>query len=624
MQLTPTERPTLALRVLRRLPWRLQRLAARCWVQSMLDASKPPRQQMGQEVGKHPMEAVRAVPLLDREQCEAAVAEAEAYASTATGGWQTDRHLSYATTDIPIRKLPQLERVWNTTVFPAVEAEARERFGLGEGGRVVPLDVFVVKYSATEGEQSELAVHRDNGILTFSLLLNEPADFTGGGTYFERLGRVYRPSRGVGVLHSALVRHGGYPIDTGVRYVMVGFCGLQSQYLVRDFPSWRFGANPAWFVSSRVVSDFQILRRVWPGHPLSSVHEETHAAFAEVDWRREGEAFGGAGVMTAGDDSEGDASKVGDVETTRGATRSDTPVDAPADAPADAPDPFAIGDEVLVVNGPHLGEVGTVESVAHGLGVTVGFEDGESANFKFSSVLSVAGEDQDQDQDEDEDEDENESAGGAVAANAESDTPFDPPPWYQDAVACGEKPWYRGQHEAAVQARSKGTLLIATPDAKGNLMFELWQSKSDHVALFVAPAVLNRKEEVVASLVFRQGPVQAELGRLLSTRFPGAQGRGMLRRVLRLSPRISLMGVVHVYALRDWRGDGCGAALMLNAMEALRGLGVTHILTLADDDGSGKLREWYEGLGFVDATVFMDTAMVAETRATADHATDEA
>ena len=46
----------------------------------------------------------------------------------------------------------------------------------------------------------------------------------------------------------------------------------------------------------------------------------------------------------------------------------------------------------------------------------------------------------------------------------------------------------------------------------------------------------------------------------------------------------------------------------------LDGCSASHELTLADDTGSGKLRAWYEALGYVDASVFMDTAMLARTR----------
>ena len=93
------------------------------------------------------MECVRALPLLNASACEDAVAEAEAYASAA-GGWQTDRHVAYPTTDIPIRKLPKLERMWTEHLFPLVEEEARARLGLGAATSVVPLDVFVVKYAS--------------------------------------------------------------------------------------------------------------------------------------------------------------------------------------------------------------------------------------------------------------------------------------------------------------------------------------------------------------------------------------------------------------------------------------------------------------------------------------------
>ena len=40
---------------------------------------------------------------------------------------------------------------------------------------------------------------------------------------------------------------------------------------------------------------------------------------------------------------------------------------------------------------------------------------------------------------------------------------------------------------------------------------------------------------------------------------------------------------------------------------------MSHELTLADDTGSGKLRRWYEALGYVDASAFMHTAMFART-----------
>ena len=47
------------------------------------------------------------------------------------------------------------------------------------------------------------------------------------------------------------------------------------------------------------------------------------------------------------------------------------------------------------------------------------------------------------------------------------------------------------------------------------------------------------------------------------------------------------------------------------AYAASKGAMNAFALTLADDRGSGKLRAWYEELGFVGAEEFGDTAMVA-------------
>jgi hypothetical protein len=44
--------------------------------------------------------------------------------------------VAYPTTDIPIRCLPRLEALWRERLFPAVEAEARTRLGIGSATRL--------------------------------------------------------------------------------------------------------------------------------------------------------------------------------------------------------------------------------------------------------------------------------------------------------------------------------------------------------------------------------------------------------------------------------------------------------------------------------------------------------
>ena len=87
-------------------------------------------------------------------------------------------------------------------------------------------DVFFVKYSAAPGEQRELVPHVDGSIFSFNILLNDPHDFDGGGTWFESGGgRTVNLGRGAAVAHSGQARHSGVAISRGERYLLVGFVG---------------------------------------------------------------------------------------------------------------------------------------------------------------------------------------------------------------------------------------------------------------------------------------------------------------------------------------------------------------------------------------------------------------
>ena len=629
-QLTPTFEPTITLRMLKRLPWRCQRLGARLWLQAMLHAEdrqyeqeqeqeQEQEEQEEAEAGRrHPFELVHTLPMLGPAECDAAIEEAEAYA-TQQGGWLTDRHVAYPTTDIPISKLPRLEAMWEQRLFPSVAQAFQESLGLPQGSVVTPLDVFVVKYD--QAGQTELAVHRDNGLLTFSMLLNEPEAFEGGGTYFERCGRVYRPSRGVGVLHSALVRHAGYPISGGTRYVLVGFCGLRSPRLPRGFGSWRFG-EPPWYVTSRVVSDRQILQRVWP-------LTEAGAARLEQEERCTEEGF---------DDDDDDFEEDLDAYPTleelleRGEiSAADFEEMSGAGAgPRASTSAFADGVDVGVRVRTEFGD-----GVVRFRGVDVAFSEGDWVGIELDApegrnsgsvqgvryfacrpnhglfaprdkveLIQPAASDE---------VESSPSRQGEVADAAETEAKA-------SKRGRGEKPWYRKQHEQAARARREGRLLKraaapgAGPDGGTAGSFELWQQGDDLVALHVAAAPRDvadapaAEPSVVGSVVYRDGPVTPDMRELLFRLLPSR------RNVLRRLRPVRLAGMVHVYVEPAWRGNAHGEALARFSMRAVRGQGFSHVLTLADDRGSGQLIDWYSGLGFVEAHQIDapgETAMVA-------------
>lgn len=683
-QLTPTYEPTLTLRLLKRLPWSYQRLGARLWLQAMLHQEEADEEYEELMAGAgtagadmptavrgshapHPMEAVRTLPMLDPAECDAAVREAEAHAA-AQGGWLTDRHVAYPTTDIPLRKLPQLSAVWESRVFPALSDAFRTSLSLPLGSIVTPLDVFVVKYDYNG--QRDLAVHRDNGLLTFSMLLNDPDEFEGGGTYFEAAGRVYRPTRGVGVLHSALVRHAGYPISRGTRYVLVGFCGLRSPRLPAGFGAWQFG-EPPWFVTSRVVSDRQILGRVWPLREKDSSLADGDESVAED----ESEAMGGSDGK---DEDEfptldelyerGELSDAQYAQMSGGSVVAATASGAAGAVQSSSPpvDGMGLGARVRSEFGDGVVRFRGVD-LAFAPGEWVGIELDTPTGRNSGSVQGVqyfrcrpnhglfsppdklelvelaedraAGRAEEDGtaarafSSEDDDQQPRREAAQEEARVPEEDVPAEDAPHAAAApsAARGEKPWYRQQHEAAATARLDGELIERleigdeiggeNPSAAASrrrsantAAMELWRHGDDLVALLVVSADGRREEEHVAgSVVYRAGPLTADMRAYLLHLLPEPAGvRGRLRQLR--ARRQRLAGMVHVYVEPAWRSEGYGESLTRFSMRGLRAQGFSHALTLADDSGSGKLLEWYAALGFVEAPEFDapgETAMVA-------------
>lgn len=141
-------------------------------------------------------------------------------------GWTSDRHLAYATTDIPSSEIPAVdswvrkaiaERVFPTMVLKYFGSDMTSRVKLRLR------DLFFVKYEFGPGAQDSLAMHRDGSILSFNVLLNNASDFDGGGTYFEKFDKTVTIEQGDFVLHSGQLRHAGRAITRGVRFILVGF-----------------------------------------------------------------------------------------------------------------------------------------------------------------------------------------------------------------------------------------------------------------------------------------------------------------------------------------------------------------------------------------------------------------
>ena len=69
-------------------------------------------------------------------------------------------------------------------------------------------------------------------MLSFNIALNDRFEYEGGGTWFEGLGQNLPIDKGHVCCHASGVMHGGHPITSGVRYILVGFVILEG-YQVR-------------------------------------------------------------------------------------------------------------------------------------------------------------------------------------------------------------------------------------------------------------------------------------------------------------------------------------------------------------------------------------------------------
>ena len=145
------------------------------------------------------------------------------------GAWETDRHVSFPTRDVPVEVVCDdfEDAVWARRLRPALAAA----YGLPEA--VLSLeDCFVARYDAAPdgaGAADRLSPHRDSSLLSFNVLLSDAAAFDGGATVFDDDddGDVMDAAdAGDGVLHPGQLLHRGRRTTRGTRVLVVGFVGV--------------------------------------------------------------------------------------------------------------------------------------------------------------------------------------------------------------------------------------------------------------------------------------------------------------------------------------------------------------------------------------------------------------
>tara|TARA_B110000285_G_C15137023_1_gene627730 strand:- start:1448 stop:3172 length:1725 start_codon:yes stop_codon:yes gene_type:complete len=158
---------------------------------------------------------------LHKDICEKIIKEAESF-----GKWTINRHKQYPTTDIPIDNIKKLKKIKKNIITNTISL-IKKNYNLECDSILDVYDLFVVKYSISG--QRGLDIHRDQSEFSFIILLSDPNDFEGGGTYYDEEKLLINPDKqGTLVIHFGKTKHGGKNITKGTRYILTGFLKTKS------------------------------------------------------------------------------------------------------------------------------------------------------------------------------------------------------------------------------------------------------------------------------------------------------------------------------------------------------------------------------------------------------------
>lgn len=180
--------------------------------------------------------------VLDPELCLQIIQAAEAYGEKHF--WTTNRHVKYATVDIPLQVLPEEHTLFISVFKSKITQIFQDTYGqrLGLFSIVRPSDFFVVKYTS-DGQRS-LGIHMDGGHWSFIVSLNRAGiDFEGGGTKYhvgsnttDQHHKHLIPPQGSMLSAPAQIFHEGVAIKSGTRYILTGFTKVDTS--MNDLVWW--------------------------------------------------------------------------------------------------------------------------------------------------------------------------------------------------------------------------------------------------------------------------------------------------------------------------------------------------------------------------------------------------
>lgn len=173
---------------------------------------------------------VTSSPLFTSDECNQVIQNAEAhFQSTNNGKWTTLASGQYDVAGFWIKSIPDVHEWFNTAVktklFPLLQRQFPDFCSADD---LVVDNAYLFKYTTETGRRTD--VHTDSGCLSFTIALNAPNDYSGGGTWFESLNSTTTGSntiemdQGMVTIRPGGVRHCGHAVTSGTRYIIGGFC----------------------------------------------------------------------------------------------------------------------------------------------------------------------------------------------------------------------------------------------------------------------------------------------------------------------------------------------------------------------------------------------------------------
>ena len=192
-------------------------------------------------------------PILTREECSNVIRSAEQYfQQTNAGLWTRQQSGQYEVSGFDIFEIPSVKEWFIRTAEEKLLPLLQQTFHdfCGTSTTEICIDnAYLFKYTPETGRRTD--IHTDSGCLSFTIALSSPeTDYEGGGTWFHGLQQQITPlinttdkrssekeSKSIAQHENVLsmdigqitirpggVKHCGYAVTQGTRYIIGGFC----------------------------------------------------------------------------------------------------------------------------------------------------------------------------------------------------------------------------------------------------------------------------------------------------------------------------------------------------------------------------------------------------------------